>query len=114
MIYRDRHLRDECCLPKGKLDTGEDWEAAARREVFEETGCRAEIERFGGVLHYFVRGRPKIVVYFEMTALAEGAFEPSEEVRSTAWLPAARALRALTHSGERNLLRSTMKKPLHP
>ena len=108
VIYRDRHLPDECCLPKGKLDPGEDWETAAEREVREETGCEAAIERFRGVLHYFVRDRPKIVVYFDMVAVREGAFQRSGEVRAMTWLPPTNALAALTHSGERDLLRASM------
>ena len=109
VIYRDRHIADECCLPKGKLDPGEDWETAALREVLEETGCEAAIERFGGALHYFVRERPKVVIYFDMTAVREGAFQPSKEVLAMAWLPVRRALSTLTHDGERDLLRASMR-----
>ena len=105
VIYRDRHVRNECCLPKGKLDTGEDWVQAALREVAEETGCDARILGFCDVLLYYVRGWPKIVVYFEMVALREGAFRPSEEVRDMAWLAPAAAVRAMTHEGERSVLR---------
>ena len=108
VIYRDRHSRNECCLPKGKLERGEEWERAAVREVLEETGCEAEIRGFGGLLHYFVGGRPKVVLYFEMLALREGAFQPSEEVRDTAWLAPEQATATLTHEGERNLLRQCM------
>lgn len=105
VIYRDRHQRDECCLPKGKLDSGEDWEQAAVREVLEETCCQAGILGFGGLLHYYVGDRPKVVVYFEMVALEEFPFRPSPEVREVRWLSLADADRLLTHDGERDLLR---------
>ena len=105
VIYRDRHQRDECCLPKGKLDGGEDWEQAAVREVLEETCCQAGILGFGGLLHYYVGARPKVVVYFEMVALEELPFRPSREVREVRWLSPAAAHRLLTHDGERDLLR---------
>ena len=108
VIYRDRHSRDECSLPKGKLERAEEWERAAVREVLEETGCEAEICGFGGLLHYFVGGRPKVVLYFEMLALREGAFQPTEEVRDTEWLAPEKATAALTHEGERTLLRQCM------
>lgn len=104
VIYRDRHQRDECCLPKGKLDGDEDWERAAVREVLEETCCKAGILGFGGLLHYYVGVRPKVVVYFEMVAFEELPFKPSAEVRDVRWLSLADAQRLLTHDGERDLL----------
>ena len=106
VIYRDRYERDECCLPKGKLDPGENWEQAALREVLEETGCRAEIVGFGGLLTYYVRRRPKVVVYFEMVTTRAGPFQPSREVREMAWLGTEAALAALSHDSERELLRA--------
>ncbi len=105
VIYRDRYEPDECCLPKGKLDPGEDWERAAVREVLEETGCEAEIAGFAGVLHYHVGNGPKVVVYFDMLAIGEGAFLPSAEVTKMAWLTPTAALDELAHEGERELLR---------
>ncbi len=106
VIYRDRYQTGECCLPKGKLDAGEDWEEAARREVLEETGCEAEVRRFCGLLPYFVGPRPKVVVYFEMVAIREDEFRPSSEVRGIEWLAPDSALEALSHDSERELLRA--------
>ena len=111
VIYRDRHSPDECCLPKGKLEPAEDWERVALREVREETGCEAEIEEFVGLLHYHVGGRPKVVIYFEMVALREGGFRLSEEVRDMAWLTPRAAIAALTHEGERDLMRRCLRRP---
>ncbi len=109
VIYRDLHEAGECCLPKGKLEPGESWEAAARREVREETGCDAVIERFADAVTYYVGRRPKVVVFFQMRLAAEGRFEPSPEVRATEWLPVAEALAALTHDAERDLLLKSMQ-----
>ena len=106
VIYRDRHEPDECCLPKGKLEPGESWEQAAVREILEETGCEASVLGFGGLLDYYVGKRPKVVLYFEMLAQTEGEFRPSREVRAMRWLPPRTAFRALTHAGERELLRA--------
>ena len=92
-------------MPKGKLDPGEGWEEAAVREVLEETGCEAEIAGFAGLLHYQVGKGPKVVVYFDMLAVSEGAFVPSREVTKMAWLTPRQALGELAHAGERDVLR---------
>ncbi len=110
VIYRDRHGFDECGLPKGKLERGEDWEDAARREVLEETACSARIQGFGGLAHYYVGRRPKVVLFFEMIGSEEHRFEPSGEVRAMAWLPVGEALRALTHPTERDVLRRCLER----
>ena len=104
VIYRDRYERDECCLPKGKLDPAEDWEQAAVREVLEETGCEVTIEGFGGLLTYYVGERPKVVLYFEMLAVEDRGFQPSSEVREMRWLSPQAALAELAHEAERGVL----------
>ena len=108
VVYRDRYAAGECCLPKGKLDAGEDWARAAVREVWEETCCEAEILGFGEVALYHVGETPKAVVYFEMRATRETPFRPSREVRKLAWLAPAQALGALTHGSERDALRKCL------
>ena len=110
VIYRDRYAPGECCLPKGKLDPAEGWEQAAVREVLEETCCEAEIVGFAGLLHYHVGERPKVVVYFDMFAVAEGAFLPSKEVTRMAWLKPPVAIGELAHEGERELLREFLER----
>lgn len=111
VIFRDRYAPDECCLPKGKLDPGEGWEEAAVREVLEETGCEARVRRIADVLHYVVDGRPKHVVYFEMVATRVGPLPPSDEVSRVEWKNAEAALAALSHAGERRVLRECLSRP---
>lgn len=41
LVHRPRY--DDWSWPKGKLDRGEDWAAAAAREAFEETGIRVRL-----------------------------------------------------------------------
>lgn len=112
VIFRDRHAPDECSLPKGKLDPGEDWGQAALREVREETGSRGEVVGFGGTLTYYVGARPKVVVYLEMIAAPGGRFRPSREVREMAWLTPDEALAALSHESERQMLRALVRSAL--
>ena len=111
VIYRDRYERGECCLPKGKLESGEDWQRAAVREVLEETGCEAKIEGFGGLLTYYVGERPKVVLYFEMLAVADRGFQPSREVREMRWLSPQAALGELAHDAERDVLLRCLAPP---
>ena len=113
VIYRDRYLDGECCLPKGKLDPSEDWEGAARREVLEETGCEAEIQAFSGILPYFVGHRPKVVAFFDMVVVREGPFRPSREVRKIAWVTPQDALAILSHESEREMLRTWLSRRHH-
>ena len=42
----------EWCIPKGHLEPGESNEQAALREVFEETGLKAEITDYLGDVSY--------------------------------------------------------------
>jgi 8-oxo-dGTP pyrophosphatase MutT (NUDIX family) len=59
---RDRRGRRRWTLPKGRIDPGETPEAAALREVYEESGLRASIVR-PIVVH---EGRWHFTYYFEM------------------------------------------------
>ncbi len=69
LVHRSRY--DDWCLPKGKLDAGESFEAAALREVAEETGYPATITGEAGEMLYHVGERPKSVRMFEMLATAD-------------------------------------------
>lgn len=105
VIARYRYGPDERSLPKGKLDKGETWEQAAIREVKEETGCLAEVGKFASLSHYWVKDRPKIVVFFDMVVVKEKSFRPSEEVRALKWMTPQKALERLTYEDERQVLR---------
>lgn len=110
-----RSGRGDWTFPKGKLDPGETYEAAACREVEEETGLRCTPTRFIGTTEYQHRkGRPKVVAYFLMTPVA-GAFTPNEEVDELVWCSLAQAERLLTWDRDRELLeRASMLPELRP
>lgn len=105
IIRRFRHGSDEWSLPKGKLDPGEQYAEAALREVAEETGVRARLGRFAGVLQYAVNGQSKVVCMWEMTAESIGHPEDTDEVAEIRWVPRDEALRLLSHEQNRELLR---------
>jgi 8-oxo-dGTP pyrophosphatase MutT (NUDIX family) len=99
-----RPHREDWSLPKGKLEPGEDDAAAAVREVREETGCDAVIERDLGTVSYNVSdGRPKSVRYYLMTAGADaGGTEADVDV--VRWLAPDGVEELLTYATDRDVL----------
>jgi 8-oxo-dGTP diphosphatase len=104
LIHRSRY--GDWCLPKGKLGPGESFEEAAVREVLEETGRRATLGRFAGVVHYWVGESPKVVLFWHMTVAEDEGFQPGEEVAEFSWFTVPAALQRLDHHAERELLSS--------
>jgi ADP-ribose pyrophosphatase YjhB (NUDIX family) len=103
-VVRRARYGEEWTLPKGKLRPEETWEAAAVREVREETGCVVERGPFAGGQIYQVDGRPKVVLYWHMGLLRERPVADPEEARELRWLTPAAAQARLTHPGEQRLL----------
>jgi 8-oxo-dGTP diphosphatase len=102
LVHRPKY--DDWSLPKGKLIPGEDWEAAAVREVREETGMRAALrERLDDVEYVDPKGRPKTVRYWRMDAL-EGEFAPNDEVDELRWLSPEDAVARLSYDRDRELV----------
>jgi 8-oxo-dGTP pyrophosphatase MutT (NUDIX family) len=102
VVHRPRY--DDWSLPKGKAEPGEDLEAAALREVAEETGMECRIgARLGGHRYTDQRGRPKTTQYWLMEAL-EGEFTPGDEVDELRWLDAGEARRLLSYERDHGLL----------
>jgi 8-oxo-dGTP diphosphatase len=103
LIHRPRY--DDWSFPKGKLDRGESWEDAARREVEEETGLRCELgEELPPARYLDSKGRHKLVRYWAMRAVGIGPWSPNREVDRRRWVPLGEAAELLTYEHDRRLL----------
>ena len=102
LVHRPMH--QDWSYPKGKLEEGETLEDAAQREVLEETGLVCRLLRFVGHTDYIDRkGRPKVVAYWVMSAVA-GTFGPNEEVDELRWVDVVTAGQLLSYERDRELL----------
>lgn len=102
IVHRERY--DDWTLPKGKLDPGESWEQAALREVWEETGCRAEITGFAGAVAYQTEKGAKVVRFWNMRVLKDDGSPSDGEVDRVVWLSPQVALTKLQYPLEYALL----------
>lgn len=99
-----RRKRDDWSLPKGRLDAGEAWQEAARREIAEETGCDVRLGRFAGAKLYLDRSAPKLVLYWHARVVREGSLDAEDEIDDVAWLSRREALNRLDHESDRRLV----------
>jgi 8-oxo-dGTP diphosphatase len=111
LVLRDDHVAvvhrpkyDDWSLPKGKLDEGEDFEQAALREVWEETGIRCSLGReLGDTTYTDHKDRSKLVRYYEMRP-ESGEFTPNDEVDELRWIPIEDASEVLSYDFDRELV----------
>jgi 8-oxo-dGTP pyrophosphatase MutT (NUDIX family) len=108
-VKRDARGRRVLGLPKGHLDADESEEAAATREVTEETGVRAElIDKLGEVRYSYIRKRGdrvnKRVVFYLFEYLSGDVADHDHEIEEARWMPLAEAVQALTYEGEREMV----------
>jgi 8-oxo-dGTP diphosphatase len=103
LVHRPRH--DDWTLPKGKLDPGEEWKAAALREVEEETGLRCALEEELPPVEYRVGGQPKRVRWWRMRVVEDlGADGRDDEVDELRWATRAEAEALLSYDADRATL----------
>jgi 8-oxo-dGTP pyrophosphatase MutT (NUDIX family) len=95
-------------LPKGHVRRGETAEAAAIREIAEETGLRGAIERHLATIEYWFRAGPTRIhkyVDFFLLSYVDGALVPQQaEVDDARWFSLEDALRLASFTRERDVL----------
>ena len=99
-------------LPKGIIDKGEAPENAAVREVREEAGVDARIERLIEKVEYWYQateagGRVryhKFVYFFSMTYIGGDVGDHDHEVNEARWFPAGEAIATLAFRSEREIV----------
>jgi 8-oxo-dGTP diphosphatase len=102
LVHRPKY--DDWTFPKGKCEPGETDEDCAVREVWEETGLRAELGAELPSTHYIdSRGRAKRVRWWRMEPI-DGEFAPTDEVDEIRWLTPEEAAARLSYDRDLALL----------
>lgn len=104
----DRRGRLLWSLPKGHLEEGESPEAAAVREVAEETGIRGEVlGSLGSIDFWFVADGQRVhktVHHYLLLRVGGELSDEDVEVAEVAWVPLPEARERLAYADERALL----------
>ena len=100
-------------LPKGAVSEGETSEAAALREVREETGIEAKIVRLLDTIEYFFRAGDTLIhkrVDFYLMEYVAGELEPQlSEVDDVQWVELSSSLKRASFDSERKLLEMALQ-----
>jgi 8-oxo-dGTP pyrophosphatase MutT (NUDIX family) len=113
-VKRDAQRRRVLVLPKGHLDHGENDEAAAIREVAEETGVVAQlVDKLGDVEYTYERRgrrRNKRVAFYLFEYQSGSLDDHDHEIEDARWMPLEEAAEALTYAGEREIVRRALSR----
>ncbi len=108
LVHRPKYR--DWSWPKGKLDPGESFPAAAVREVLEETGARIALGRPLAEAKYPISTplgiRPKVVKYWAAHCPEEppAGLSHLDEVDQVRWVPVDQARTQLSYRWDRNQL----------
>ena len=111
VLLVERRRYNDWSLPKGHLERGETHEAAALREIEEETGIAGRITGPLGTIRYPITGRSgrpatKVVTHFLVAALDPAAAPAPQpgEVDTVRWVSLPEAATLLRWPGDREMI----------
>ena len=113
----NRGGRLEWCVPKGHLEGEETLEEAAIREVYEETGLRAEISDYLGEVKYaftiskkYITKTVHIFLMRQVGGVLSLDFDPHHEASEVTWVKVEELTSKLTHPNEKRIAEVLVKK----
>lgn len=97
-------------FPKGKIESGENLEETAIREIWEETGIRIKVDNhFRAVVPSAKPGDTRTVTFFLGRSL-DGMKKPiPDEVEYAEWVPVDKALELVRYAPDREVLRKALR-----
>lgn len=105
----DRRGRLLWSMPKGHVEPGEEKDATAEREVWEETGIHGEVFTELGVIDYWFVSEGKRIhktVHHHLLRYVDGDLNDEDpEVTEVSWIPAHQLIEHLAFADERKLAR---------
>lgn len=114
--HKNRGGHADWVIPKGHIEKGESAEAAAIREVFEETGLQAEIVDKIGEIHYSFKAAGKKIektVHHFLLRQTGGDLthegDPTGEVVGVAWFQLSELDNVLAHENERRVAATALE-----